>query len=228
MLNHRNEDKINQVLGKGTWVAKPCLGLMSSSQADSGEPLLKLSTDKECRRRNTKDNLGGWKVSILEKRQDFGEHIHPSCPQPTRSISWLESTCDQITKGSVWTIFWSIPVFRLSAQLSFFGCCFRSAGWWGTAPPTLPRVTTRHQLLSQVQCVNLQNRQKSPEKGNNWSRPIIGQARPNFFETCPTGDHHHHFPTFFGLPSLPENRDRDTCSAWQQVCQQHKNITNTS
>ena len=50
--------QINQVLGKGTWVAKPCLGLMSSSQADSGEPLLKLSTDKECRSRNTKDNLG--------------------------------------------------------------------------------------------------------------------------------------------------------------------------
>ena len=61
--------------------------------------------------------------------------------------------------------------------LNFLDCCFLWAGWTNTAP-TLPRVTSRHQLLSQVQCVNLRNNQKSPERGNNWSRPIIGQTWP--------------------------------------------------
>ena len=162
---------------------------MSSSQADSGEPRLKLSTDKECSRRNTNDNLDKWNwKSNAGKCWDIGKRIHPSCPQPTSWISWLERTsrCATGSRKSVPTIFSSIPV--MSQHPTFFGCCFLSAGWSGTAP-TLPRVTIRHQLLwqllSQVQCVNLRNSQKSPEKGNNWPRPIIGQTRPNFFENGP-------------------------------------------
>ena len=179
MLKHRN-DRVTQ-----TWVANPCLGLMSSSQADSGEPRLKLSTDKECRSRNTKDNLGkstlesgrGWYWKMSRYWREHPSIMPPNLP--ARSHDWRARATG--SRKAVWTIFWSIPVLRPT----FFGCCFRLAGWWGTAPTLPPRVTTPHQLLSQVQCVNLQNSQKSPEKGNNWSRPIIGQTRPNFFENCP-------------------------------------------
>ena len=86
---------------------------MSSSQADSGEPRLKLSTDKECSRRNTNDNLDKWNwKSTVGKCRDIGKRIHPSCPQPTSWISWLERTsrCATRSRKSVPTIFSSIPV----------------------------------------------------------------------------------------------------------------------
>ena len=125
----------------------------------------------------------------MEKCQDIGEHIHPSCPLTYQVDLMTGEHVQGRSRKAVWTIFWSIPVLVSQHRPTFFfGCCFRLAGWCATAP-TLPRVTTPHQLfwqlLSQVQCVNLQNSQKSPEKGNNWSSPIIGQTRPNFFENCP-------------------------------------------
>ena len=60
---------------------------MSSSQADSGEPRLKLSTDKECSRRNTNDNLDNWK-STVGKCRDIGKHIHLAPNLPAGSHDW--------------------------------------------------------------------------------------------------------------------------------------------
>ena len=110
----------------------------------------------------------------IGKCRDIGEDIHPSF-LPGRSHDYRGR---QGAPGDHER--WSRRYFRRplsSLALNFLDCCFLWAGWTNTAP-TLPRVTSRHQLLSQVQCVNLRNNQKSPERGNNWSRPIIGQTWP--------------------------------------------------
>ena len=62
---------------------------MSSSQADSGEPRLKLSTDKECSRRNTNDNLDKWNwKSNAGKCWDIGKRIHLAPNLPAGSHDW--------------------------------------------------------------------------------------------------------------------------------------------
>ena len=107
-------------------------------------------------------------VGILEKTS-----IHHSYQVDLMTIEDVK-VHQGITKGGPSNIF--VDPSR-GLALNFLDCCFLWAGWTNTAP-TLPRVTSRHQLLSQVQCVNLRNNQKSPERGNNWSRPIIGQTWP--------------------------------------------------
>ena len=145
------------------------------------------------------------------------EHIHPSCPL-TYQLDLMTGEHVQPDHERQSGRYFGRSLF--CAQLSLVVV----SGWLVGEVLLLPRVTTPHQLLSQVQCVNLQNSQKSPEKGNNWSRPIIGQTRPNFFENCPI--------TF--QPVLAshdfQKKDKNTCLACQQVCLQRpatKKITTT-
>ena len=132
-------------------------------------------------------------VGILEKTS-----IHHSYQVDLMTVEDVK-VHQGITKGGPSNIF--VDPCRVLA-LNFLDCCFLWAGWTNTAP-TLPRVTSRHQLLSQVQCVNLRNNQKSPERGNNWSRPIIGQTWP-YLKTV------HSLSTAFWPPSLSRSSRKGT------------------